>query len=306
MIGMKASDFGLKVSRSYSKYDLCFCPFHNDLHPSASFYHETCSLYCFTCAKSFQLVDILKVTNSTSFSEFEIKELLDKIKSSIHMKNFETNDNISRIVNSFPQVGSIDNEINEIAVSYLERRNISVDVATFYGLRANEDGIVFPQKIDITASKVSGFVERIYAPKDKTQRYFKHGELEIVWPLKKVCDNNAKYLFLSEGPFKAMRIYKMLKDVGINDFISVCSFGLKDTQVIFKLLSQFNKTVIVVGDNDKAGKRWATKFKTRKNFFPFSFVTPFDEVESDVGVSAIKKMISIVEGSRGAKVFDVI
>lgn len=304
----KASDFGLKVARTYPKYDLCFCPFHSDKHPSASFYHESGSLYCFTCAKLFGVKDILKVTGSSSLSDEELEELLRKSKLTIHIKAFENDDDMSRVVKSFEEVALdyiVKNETEEIALDYLERRNISTKTANYFGLRISDNGIIFPQQ-EYIWQKIAGFVERVYTPVDKTQRYFKHGKIESAWPYKQLARPNWKYLFVTEGPFKAMRIYQMLTDAGVNNFSSVCSFGLGNKDSIENVLSFYSRKIIVIGDPDSAGRNWARSFKGRKNFYPFTFPTPFDEVNDSVGVVALKEMIEIVEDQQKVKVFDAI
>lgn len=62
--------FEINVRSSFGNERQCSCPFHGeDKHPSARIYVKTNSMYCFTCKKSYDVIDIIREFKKLSFDE---------------------------------------------------------------------------------------------------------------------------------------------------------------------------------------------------------------------------------------------
>lgn len=290
---MTGKDFGLRVARSFANYDQCYCPFHMDSHPSAAFYHDSLTLYCFTCMRSFPLRDVVSQVGGGEWTQEELDDFVGSVETRVEMKSFFDDDDISHDMRGF-KIFSDD----PAAMDYLRVRDVDPEVADEYKLKANSDGIVFQHG----TPKVPGYVVRNYIPPAKTLRYIKHGNLDTFWPSQKLL-TPARYIFVTEGPFKAMRLKKTLNDMKISDADSLCSFGLKFDRAYVKKLGGSNKTILIVGDADGAGLSWASKFKGIPGFHPFIAHLPFDEAPADRSQVMVTSMLNHVEASSNIAMF---
>lgn len=281
---MKAKDFGLNVARSFSTYEQCFCPFHHDIHPSAVFYNDNNSFYCFVCQKRFDLRQIISVTKSTSFSDAEIDEFIASIEKEVKMVSFFENDDM---INARKSLKPLDSN----AIEYLEKRGIDIEVAKDYGVVCTDDGVVFVHICEGGAIPICGFVVRLYAPSSKSIRYIKNGQLDVFWPLNRLKIQGVRNVFVTEGPFKAMKLKMALDSLGMKDSVSLCSFGLKFDRNFVKSIQDETRQFFIIGDNDFAGIKWAKRFKEFDGFSPFTTSVPFDDADVDFAKSMIEKIL---------------
>lgn len=300
---MRAIDVGLKVIRSFSGYEQCLCPFHDDRHPSAIFYHNTYTLHCFVCAKTFTLREIANA-NKIALSDEEIESLsYETLERNIEsfMKSYEY---LQKAQTASWSIGTAKSQIDSDSWDYFLSRGIDESVADDYRVKLTNGGVVFFHRQNIQT--ISGYVVRVAKPINSTMRYIKVGELENFWPTQKILSltKPIERVIITEGPFKAMRIEMALRKMGIHDTVSVTTFGTRFSHEMTKTIEELGTKTIIIGDGDEAGRNWAKKFKGKRCCFPFAANIEIDNVEIDDVSKMLESTFSIVDSSTRMKNFE--
>lgn len=95
------------------------CPFHDDKRPSARVYTDTDKLYCFTCGKSWDVINIVMGIRNLKYSD-----ALEWIESNFKLAS--PNDNLNQTLKSIIQTPSTKkSNLNDLA-SMVETKLISV------------------------------------------------------------------------------------------------------------------------------------------------------------------------------------
>ncbi|MFZ9241642.1 MAG: toprim domain-containing protein [Sediminibacterium sp.] len=246
---------GVTITAELDNDLMLFCPFHNNYRsPAAEISKDTGLFWCFSCQETKTLEEV--VMHVTQRSYFEAARLIDSKSESIDLL-----DNLSEALNKAPEFVEYDLEVinrlhnnvfkNKRAQEYFEKRGITKDSVIKYklGYSENQDMVTIP--VHSSEGLCLGFVGRSVEGK-----IFKNS---TNLPKSKTMFNihRAKLydkVFVVESSFDAIR----LEQVGAH---AVAALGATISKEQRKLLKQYFNQVIVLGDNDEAGKNMSNKIK---------------------------------------------
>lgn len=244
---------------------MIFCPFHNNYRsPAGEVSKETGIFWCFSCQESKILEEL--IIEVTKKSYFEVIRLIDSSKD-----NRKLLDKLSNTLQTKKQFVEFDTELiknlhtnllnSSRPQQYLSSRGIKKDSAIKYmiGYSEKQDMITIP--IYSPDNLCLGFVGRSIEGK-----VFKNTP---GLPKSKTLFNlqNAKRhdrVFVVESSFDAIR----LEQVGVH---AVATLGATISKEQRSLLKQYFNQIILIADNDDAGKLMSNKLNTE---FGLNCITP--------------------------------
>lgn len=258
-----ASTFGIKVIRNYTNYEQCSCPYHVDHSPSAVYLKNENVFYCYSCHRRKTMSELAKDFKLTA-DDYGLVEGAD---SGVMLPAF--NDEANNHFESFMSI-----HFSKEGIKYLNERRISLELATNLGMEysVKHEGVVFPQ---FMGKKRIGNVIRLLNGKSNA-RYLIEGKIEPLWNMR-FYDMFKEFLIISEGAFKAMAIKMACDANGIDGVISMCTFGARTNIGTDEIIDQFKGTVIMIGDNDRAGVTFGQKMK-KKGIKVIVPKIPFDDM----------------------------
>lgn len=266
---------------------IIYCPYHsNHRTPAAEVSKETGQFFCFGCGESKSLTELVMFATKRSF--FEAARLIDS-------KKAETNilEDLSKILDKPDEFVEFDVELihnlnknalwSSRAAEYLKGRGISkASVETYLiGYSAKQDMITIP--IQAPDGMYVGFVARSIEGKE-----FKNSP---GLPRSKTMFNIARAkryskVFVVESSFDAIR----LEQVGAH---AVATLGASVNKRQKELLKKYFNSIILVSDNDEAGKGMQEKMKA---YFGHSLIVgnlPSDVKDvSDMDDSRLSEFVS--------------
>ena len=247
---------GINIFNEIESDFIIYCIFHNNYRtPAAEVSKETGLFYCFGCQESKDLVEVVMASTKRSF--FEATRLIESKKS-------ETNifDEVSKLLNKTDELKEFDMEtvlrLNQTALQsrraaeYLKGRNIRKESVERYliGYSDKQDMITIPVFspdgvcLGMVGRSVEGkqFKNTPGLPRNKT--FFNLHRNKV-----------ANKIFLVESSFDAIR----LEQVGAR---ALASLGSSVSAHQRDLLKRYFNSIIVVSDNDDAGKTMREKLKS--------------------------------------------
>jgi DNA primase len=247
---------GVNVEYEVETDFIIYCPYHNNYRtPAAEVSKETGQFYCFGCQESKSLTEFVMFATKRSF--FEAARM-------IHSKQQESNilDDLSKILDKedeFIEFNSeLINALNKNALSssraaaYLKGRGIQKASVEKYliGYSEKQDMITIP--IQAPDGMLVGFVARSIEGKD-----FKNSP---GLPRSKTMFNISRAkrydkVFVVESSFDAIR----LEQVGAH---AVATLGASVNKRQKELLKKYFNSIILISDNDEAGKGMQEKMKS--------------------------------------------
>lgn len=281
---------GIDVVTEVESDFIIFCPFHNNRRTPAGEVHKTNGLfYCFSCQETKNLTELVMQASDRSF--FEAARLID---SKADDRNLEEviQDTLNKKVEFEEYDQSTIDRLNQSALSsvraaeYYKSRKITKDSVIKYklGYSEKQDMVTIPVYspdgicIGFVGRSVEGkvFKNTPGLPKSKTlfnlQRAKRYDKVFIV-----------------ESSFDAIR----LEQVGVH---AVATLGATISKEQRKLLKQYFNQIILLADNDDAGKIMSNKLKAE---FGSGCITPKlpDNVKdvSDMSDTELKDFVSRVD-----------
>ena len=246
---------GLSIESELESEYLIFCPYHNNYRtPAGELNKEHGTFFCFSCHESKSLVEL--VMHVTNKSYFECMRLIDSCKLS-------DADIISSIDNMFEDkpefvpyddilIKRLNNQAIESprAVRYFEGRRITENSMKrfFLGYSSNQDMITIPISEPMGKFFV-GFVARSVEGKD-FKNTPKLPKSKVLFNLHRAKNHDTVYVV--ESSFDAIR----LDQCGIP---AVATLGSNVSRGQIELLTKNFNNVIVIPDNDDAGRDMASK-----------------------------------------------
>jgi DNA primase len=277
---------GICIEGEVSGDYLIFCPYHNNYRtPAGEVSKEKGTFFCFSCHESRSLIEL--VMHTTKKSYFESSRFIDSAKGEIDILGsldkilVEKVDYVSYDEIQIKRLGSQGRK-SPRAVWYFESRRISTDSMAKFSLGYSEkqDMITVPIN-DPSGSMFVGFVGRSVEGK----RFKNTPNL----PKSKVLFNlhRAKRydtVYVVESSFDAIR----LDQCGL---ASVASLGSNISKFQIELLTKSFNSVIVIPDNDDAGKNMADKIidKVGTRAVAFSLPNRFKDI-GDMSDADIKQL----------------
>ena len=236
-------DIELEVDSDY----IVFCPFHNNFRtPAAEVDKDTGMLFCFSCQKHADIVElVMHISNRTYF------EAVRYIKSK--EANTDIEQEINRKLITKPEFTPFD----EILIKRLNTQALESPRAMRYysGRLINENSVRkfalgYSEKQDMVTIPMHtpdgmsvGFVGRSVEGKE-----FKNTpglpKSKVLFNLHRVKTSNKVYVV--ESSFDAIR----LDQVG---FPAVATLGANVSNTQIELLQKYFNNIIVIADNDEAG-----------------------------------------------------
>ncbi|MCC6271087.1 MAG: toprim domain-containing protein [Microbacteriaceae bacterium] len=262
---------GLQVSRSYSKYELVTCPYHDDAHASGLFWKESGDFYCPSCKTSKKIRQLLVDMGK----EDEYKGYMSELGAQFDL--------MPPSLDVMVDDGFVDFMDDPMAFAYLEGRGVDLDVAHRFGVMysPSHEEIVFKTGVS------GGWVGRCIARGDGP-RYRIHGEKGAVWPHTAQL-HEASHIILSEGPFKAMALATVVEEGAL----SVASMGSNPPLVFWQTMAQHAGNLTLIADDDEPGRKFAKECKRRlAGVRIFAPSTPFDEMDRTAAKRAYDKIFS--------------
>jgi hypothetical protein len=246
-----AKNYGLNVAREYGAYYLVKCPFHDDDNPSAVFWKESGDFECYGCRTKKKISDF-----DADFVSVAAPYLVGLGK----------DDDFEDIICS-SVIGS------PIAIEYCRKRGLTPNSIISYNIKWEfiKNNLVFEQ---FDSNGKAGYIRRRID--NGLQRYFVIGKKCDIWPRQQFLNiiNTNETIFISEGPFKAMRLNQV---IGF-EIRSFSIFGSQLRHSTVEILSQFKGQIVLIGDNDVAGKKLVNEFHAT---FPMARIftpkIPFDD-----------------------------
>jgi DNA primase len=234
---------------------IIFCPFHNNTRtPAAEIHKENGLFYCFSCQESKSLTEV--IMQSTGRTYFEAIRLIDS-----KSENKNLLESIEQTLEKVIEFKEYDLEVinklhtnvfrNKRAQEYFASRKITKDSVIKYtlGYSENQDMVTVPVHspdgicIGFVARSIEGKSFKNTPGLQKSKTFF---NLHKAKRFDKV--------FIVESSFDAIRI----EQVGGH---AVATLGATISNQQRKLLKQYFNQIIVLGDNDEAGRSMTQKLK---------------------------------------------
>lgn len=244
---------GINIESEVDSDYLIFCPFHNNYRtPAGEVSKERGTFFCFSCHTSKSLVDfVMHVTGKTFF---EATRFIDLAKTEINLL-----DSIDKLLEENVEytpfdellIKRLNNQATESprAQRYFEGRRITPESISKFmlGYSDSQDMITVP--ISDPTGMFVGFVARSVEGKD-----FKNTpglpKAKVLFNLHRVKAYDTVYVV--ESSFDAIR----LDQCGIS---AVATLGANVSRKQIELLTKYFNNVIVIPDNDDAGKSMASR-----------------------------------------------
>jgi DNA primase len=232
---------------------IIFCPFHNNNRTPAGEVHKTSGMfYCFACQETKELVEVIMQASGRSY--FEAARLIDSKSDS---KNIL--ENVTQMLEKKIEFEEYDSEMidklnsnalsMERAADYYKSRKITKESVIKYklGYSDKQDMVTIP--VYSPNGICLGFVVRSVEGK-----VFKNTpglqKSKTLFNLQRAKRHDK--VFVVESSFDAIR----LEQVGVH---AVATLGATISKEQRKLLKQYFNQVIVLGDNDEAGRNMSKK-----------------------------------------------
>ena len=278
---------GIDVVYEVESDFIIFCPYHNNYRsPAAEISKESGLFYCFGCQESHSLIEV--IMHVTKRSYFESARMIDSKSENV---NFV--ESIEAKLNKKPDFVEFDNELikrlnasalnSQRAASYYLGRGITKDSVERYllGYSESQDMVTIP--IHSPDGMCLGFVGRSVEGKEfkNTPGLPKAKTMFNLFRAKRFDK-----VFVVESSFDAIR----LEQAGAH---AVATLGASVSGKQRELLKQYFNNVIILGDNDDAGKEMAKKLSNILGSSAINASLPESVKDvSDLSDEDLKKFVS--------------
>lgn len=244
-------DIQLEIDSDY----IIFCPFHSNFRtPAAEVSKSSGQLYCFGCQQSKTFPEL--VMHCTKRSFFEAVRLIDskKVQANILSEiNATINKSAEFVEFDLEMIESLHNNLRDDvdARNYLINRGITVESMRKYKIGYSLKRLMVTIPIHAPDGMCVGFVGRSIEGKDFSNS---HG-----LPKSKTLFNIhrtkiSSQIFVVESSFDAMRIEQTGR-------AAVATLGSTVSNKQMQLLKQYFNSIILLPDNDEAGRSMARKMQ---------------------------------------------
>ena len=240
---------GIDIESEVDSDFLIFCPYHNNFRtPAGEVSKDRGTFFCFSCHESRSLTEF--VMHTTNKSYFEVGRIIDSAKTEVDIVG-----NIDKMLEEEPEyvpydqllIRRLNNQALESprATSYFEGRRITKASMEKFSLGYSEkqDMVTIPMTTP-DGEMFVGFVGRSVEGKD-----FKNTpglpKAKILFNLHRARLHSTVYVV--ESSFDAIR----LDQCGVP---AVATLGANVSKKQVELLTKHFNSVIVIPDNDEAGK----------------------------------------------------
>lgn len=248
---------GISVESEVDSEFIVFCPFHNNYRtPAGEINKERGTFFCFSCQSSKTLIEFVMFVTKKTY--FEAARMID---------SFATESDIAGIIDNIledqPEYVPYDELMirrlhqqaldSPRAMRYFEGRRISENSVKRFllGYSNNQDMVTIPMTSP-DGSTFVGFVARSVEGKE-FKNTPKLPKSKILFNLHHAKKYNTVYVV--ESSFDAIRLDQ-------NGVAAVATLGANVSKTQIQLLTKYFNSVIVVADNDDAGKEMQEKISS--------------------------------------------
>lgn len=249
---------GITIESEVDSDYIIFCPYHNNYRtPAAEVSKDYGTFFCFACQESRSLTEfVMHVTQKTYFeairfieslaTETDIMGLIDKTLE-VEPEYVPYDELLIKRLNAQALE-------SPRAMRYYEGRRISVESINKFslGYSENQDMVTIPV-MNPDGSMYVGFVARSVEGKE-FKNTPKLPKSKILFNLHRARKYDTVYVV--ESSFDAIRLDQ-------NGVAAVATLGANVSRTQTELLTKYFNNVIVVGDNDDAGKGMQEKILDR-------------------------------------------
>lgn len=251
----KIGEYGLRVVKQTKDYALCFCPYHDDAHPSSVVYLDNMYFVCFGCHVKKPLEEVLEDLGVEGFS-FEREREFELDLSQEHFKFTKPTDE---------------------ALYYLDIRGVDVKkLPTYIVSPLNNCGVGFAFKDNkgkIIGAQVRLFPENVIGK----VRFILQGKRSPMFGyFPEYLRGEYKKLVLFEKAIGCVKAQQACDNAGL----SIACVSSAGSNVQRELLTMLPKTTPCFYDDDEAGRK-AGYFLKKNGFDVYISKTPFDELKEE-------------------------
>lgn len=248
---------GITVEIELDADFMIFCPFHNNYRtPAAEVNKESGMLYCFSCQKTADLVELVMHNSKRSYFEavrfIKSKDSEVDLERQINHQLYVKPDYIQYDELILKRMSNNLSE-SERAKEYFKYRKINSQSITKFNLGYSEKQDMVTVPVHSPEGMAIGFVARSIEGKD-----FKNTpglpKSKVLFNLHRV--KNSDKVYIVESSFDAIR----LDQVGL-PAVATLGANISNTQV--ELLKKYFNNIIVIADNDEAGSNMKTRLIER-------------------------------------------
>ena len=249
---------GIKIESEVDSDYIIFCPFHNNYRSPAGEVSKTSGqFFCFSCQTSKTLVEFVMFTTRKTF--FEATRMIDSHSTETNISGL-----LDDILKEEPEYKPFDElmirRLHQQAVEspramrYYEGRRISLESVNKFslGYSENQDMVAIPMTSPDGKIFV-GFVARSVEGKE-FKNTPKLPKSKILFNLHRARKYDTVYVV--ESSFDAIRLDQ-------NGVAAVATLGANVSRIQTDLLTKHFNDVIVIADNDAAGKEMQQKILDR-------------------------------------------
>ncbi len=252
------SGSGIRIESEVDNDYIVFCPFHNNYRtPAGEISKDRGTFFCFSCQTWKSLPEFVMFTTRKTF--FEATRMIDSFATETDIAGM-----IDNILVDQPEYVPFDELMirrlhqqaleSPRAIRYYEGRRISLDSVNKFslGYSQNQDMVIVPVS-NPDGSVFVGFVGRSVEGKE-FKNTPKLPKSKILFNLHRARKYDTVYVV--ESSFDAIRLDQ-------NGVPAVATLGANVSKTQTDLLTKYFNDVIVVGDNDDAGKEMQKKILDR-------------------------------------------
>lgn len=269
-----ARNLGLNVVRSTGNEEICFCPFHSDTKPSASWNKSKGLFNCFTCVLGLNLV---------------------QLSARLGLEPMDSED--GSIVPS-PEDYNLMTETErwDIGIkdyhAYFKMRGVCKQTAWVYNLHWN---YMEPQAAVLPTTSLRGDIigaqYRYLVPTDAGTRYKTFGKTAPLWPMCFLQGASTwDTILVTEGAWSAMCIYTWFVNREVSPPLCLALLGAKANQEIIDTLRPFKPFFLY--DGDKAG---TTACRKMRKLWPSVQAWTVSKSPDDMGPEEIAYIINLIQ-----------
>ena len=246
---------GIDVHTEIDSDYIIFCPFHSNFRtPAAEVSKTSGQLYCFGCQQSKSFVEL--VMHCTNRSFFEAARLIDskKVQTNILSEINATINKAAEFIEFDPEmIESLHNNLrgDNAAREYLIGRGITTDSMIKYKIGYSLKRLMVTIPVHAPDGMCVGFVGRSIEGKEFNNS---HGlpKSKTIFNLHRTKISNQ--VFVVESSFDAIRIEQTGRS-------AIATLGSTVSNKQMQLLKQYFNSIILLPDNDEAGRSMARKMQ---------------------------------------------
>lgn len=239
------------------------CPIHNDKTPSAKYYEDSNKVYCFGCARDYDIFDLYAFDNNLDIKKdfYNIyKDLVEiykndnrflqntlqkqiNYKQALKIKESKHNEILEDFTSYYNNCS-----LNIYKTDYLIKRGISYKVQKLYkiGYDVERNFIIMPIDENHYVRRSASFYAKFYTPVPKA-KIFNYTNI----------NNFYKTVFVCESIIDVLSLKQIQLDYNLYDIHAVALNSTNNFKQLIDLIkdNKYNGKLVLALDNDESGRK---------------------------------------------------